>query len=90
MHGFGVSGDANAQVTYPLWEQIRAHQAAFAAIFAWGNAPFLVGRGGEARRMRGLWVSGDFFPALGITPERGRLLTVPTTIAADVAPDRRW
>src|SRR5258708_3328769 len=25
VHGFGVSEDVNAQVTYPLWEQIRAH-----------------------------------------------------------------
>jgi putative ABC transport system permease protein len=74
VHGFGVSEDVNAQVTYPLWEQIRAHQSAFAAMFAWGNATFLAGRGGEARRARGLWVSGDFFPVLGITPERGRLL----------------
>jgi putative ABC transport system permease protein len=75
VHSFGVSEGFNAQVTYPLWEQIRAHQTAFAGMFAWGNTTLLVGRGGEARRARGLWVSGDFFRVLGITPERGRLLT---------------
>ena len=75
VRGFGVSADFNAEVTYPLWDQIRTHQSAFAAMFAWGNATFIIGRGGEARRARGLWVSGDFFPVLGITPERGRLLS---------------
>jgi putative ABC transport system permease protein len=75
VNGFGISAGFNAAVTYPLWEQIRAHQTAFASMFAWGNAPFLVGRGNEARQVRGLWVGGDFFRVLGITPERGRLLT---------------
>jgi predicted permease len=75
VQGFGISEGFNAQVTSPLWEQIRAHQTAFAAMFAWGNTTFVVGRGAEARRARGLWVSGGFFTVLGITPERGRLLT---------------
>jgi predicted permease len=44
-------------------------------MFAWGDAQFLVGRGDETRHVRGLWVSGDFFHVLGITPERGRLFT---------------
>ncbi len=74
VRGFGVSADFNAEVTYPLWEQIRRHQTAFAGIFAWGNTTLLVGRGGDARRANGLWVSGDFFPVLGVVPERGRLL----------------
>jgi predicted permease len=73
--GFGISAGFESAVTYPLWEQIRAHQTAFASMFAWGSAPFLVGRGDESRQARGLWVSGDFFGVLGITPERGRLLT---------------
>src|ERR671930_1288125 len=45
VHAFGVSQDFNAEATYPLWEQIRAKQTAFARIFAWGNTAFLVGRG---------------------------------------------
>ena len=76
VYTFGSHHDSfNSEVTYPLWEQIRAHQNAFSAIFAWGNADLFVGRGGEARSVRGLWVSGDFFAALGVVPERGRLLT---------------
>ncbi len=72
---FGISANFNAEVTNPLWEQIRSHQTAFASMFAWGDASLLVGRADEARQARGLWVSGDFFRVLGITPERGRLLT---------------
>jgi putative ABC transport system permease protein len=75
VNGFGISAGFNSAVTYPLWEQIRAHQTAFASMFTWGNAPFLVGRGNEARQVRGLWVGGDFSRVLGITPARGRLLT---------------
>jgi predicted permease len=74
-HDFGVSDDTNSRVTYPLWEQIRTHQTAFESTFAWGNIDFLVGSGAGVRTARGLWVSGDFFSTLGLTTERGRLLT---------------
>jgi predicted permease len=73
--GFGIQAGHNGRVTYPLWEQIRAHQRAFSGIFAWGNAGLIVGRGAAAQRAEGLWVSGDFFQVLGITPGRGRLIT---------------
>jgi len=71
---YGSYEGINAKMTLPLWEQVRAHQSAFASMFAWGNAEFVVGRGSEMRGARGLWVSGDFFPVLGISPARGRLL----------------
>ena len=71
---FGTYEGVNAKVTAPLWELIRANQTAFASIFAWGDAQFPVGHGADLRSARGLWVSGEFFPVVGITPERGRLL----------------
>jgi hypothetical protein len=71
---FGVYEGFNSHITYPLWEQIRAQQAAFSGLFAWGNSSSLVGRGAEARAANGLWVSGDAFAVLGIAAERGRLL----------------
>jgi putative ABC transport system permease protein len=70
---FGSYDGPNAHATYPLWEQIRANRPAFSAIFAWGDGQFVVGRGAESRPTRGLWVSGDFFPALGVPAHRGRL-----------------
>ena len=71
---FGTYDGVNAKATGPLWELIRANQGAFSTMFAWGDAGFVVGRGAESRRARGLWVSGDFFGALGIVPASGRLL----------------
>src|SRR5437763_2048724 len=37
------------QITNPLWEQIRDHQQAFSSMFAWGDRPFNLAAGGEAR-----------------------------------------
>jgi predicted permease len=72
---FGNYDGANARATYPLWEQIRANQEAFSGVFAWGDTQFLVGRGAERRQVRGLWVSGELFPVLGVSPGRGRLFS---------------
>ncbi len=72
--GWGVSENANSQLTYPLWEQIRSHQQAFSGIFAWGTTPFLVGTGPDARVVGGLWVSGQAFRELGVAAAVGRLI----------------
>ena len=74
-YGFGVQTGVNSELTYALWERIHQRQEAFSGIFAWGNANFNVGQGAEAQRVRGLWVSGDLFPVLGVRPIRGRLFT---------------
>jgi predicted permease len=73
--GYGVQTGVNSELTYALWERIRQSQEAFSGIFAWGNANFIVGEGAEAQRVRGLWVSGDLFPTLGVRPARGHLFT---------------
>jgi predicted permease len=72
--GYGVSHGFEVNLTNPLWEELRRHQQAFSGIFAWGQAEMPVGRADEARMRRGLWVSGEMFPVLGIAPYRGRLL----------------
>ena len=61
-------------VTYPIWQAIVARQQAFSGLFAWGGDTFTLSNGGEIRPAQGLWVSGDFFPVLGIRPAAGRLL----------------
>ncbi len=63
------------QLTNPLWEQLRDHQQAFSGIAAWSDMAFNLARGGEARFANGLWVSGDFFQVLGVTPVLGRVFT---------------
>jgi predicted permease len=59
----------------PLWEQIRARQAVFQGMFAWADEPWNISTNGEFRPVAGLWVSGDFFHALGVTPLLGRAFT---------------
>jgi predicted permease len=62
-------------VTYPIWQAIAGRQQAFSAVFAWGGDTFSLSTGGEIRTATGLWVTGDFFSALGIRAAAGRLLT---------------
>ena len=60
---------------YPLYEELRRRQEAFSTMFAWADEWFNLAPAGEVRRAPGLWVSGDYFPALGLTPALGRLFT---------------
>ena len=62
-------------LTNPLFEQIRERQQAFSGLAAWGIDAFNMTTSGEARYAHGLWVNGDFFNTLGVTPLVGRLLT---------------
>jgi putative ABC transport system permease protein len=62
-------------VTYPIWQAIAARQQAFSGMFAWGGDTFTLSNGGEIRTARGLWVTGDMFPVLGVRPAAGRLFT---------------
>ena len=64
-----------SNLTYPLVEQIRREQQAFSGLAVWGSTTFNLADGGEVRNAAGLWVSGDFFPTLGVHPFIGRLLT---------------
>jgi putative ABC transport system permease protein len=72
--GFGVINGPYAQMTRPIWQQIREHHEAFSGVFAWSTQENRVGRGRSSHSVRGLEVSGEFFPVLGIQPWRGRLL----------------
>ena len=62
-------------LTNPLWERLREEQRAFTHIAAWGSGNFEMGTGGESQRVRGLWVSGDFFQTLDVQPVLGRAIT---------------
>src|SRR5262252_225532 len=62
-------------LTYALWEQIRAHQRAFSGVFAWSDTELNLSPPGEVRVAPAIWVSGEFFPVLGLTPSLGRLFS---------------
>jgi putative ABC transport system permease protein len=60
-----------------LWEQIRDRQNIFSGVFAssLGTTKFDLAEGGESQLVIGLYVSGDFFNTLGVSPAAGRLFT---------------
>src|SRR5262245_10987775 len=62
-------------VTNPQWEAVRDRQKAFSGVFAWADDEFNLAAAGEVRLTPGLWVSGELFPVLGLTPAAGRLFT---------------
>src|SRR6202047_1714569 len=62
-------------LTNPMWEQIRNHQEGFSGIFAWAATEFNLATGGEARYVRGNFVSGDYFRVLGEQALLGRVFT---------------
>jgi putative ABC transport system permease protein len=63
----------DGSLTNPLWEQIRARQQVFSETFAWADEQFNTSPTHEAHFIRGLWVSGNAFDALGIRPILGRV-----------------
>jgi putative ABC transport system permease protein len=69
----GINVGGNDHLTVPLWEAIRDHQNSFSGAFAYSSSRFDLAQEGEKRIVNGLWVSGNFFNVLGVTPERGRV-----------------
>src|SRR5712664_3022241 len=65
----------SARFTYPQWELIHSRQQAFSETMAWSATRFNLAQGGEARYAEGLYVSGDYFSALGVAAMAGRTLS---------------
>ena len=58
-----------------LWEAIRDQQDVFSSTLAWSFVQFNLAQGGAAKLVNGIFVSGDYFNTLGITPAAGRLIS---------------
>lgn len=71
--GMGINNGTWPQLTRPVWEELRQHHEPFSGVFAWGDGGVNVGQGADVRWRHALWVSGEFFPVLGVLPWRGRL-----------------
>jgi predicted permease len=72
--GVGIGNGRYAQITRPVWQELRAHQQALSGLFAWGTPDLRVGEMADLRSVNGISVSGEFFSVLGIQPWRGRLI----------------
>jgi putative ABC transport system permease protein len=59
--------------TTGIWEQIRDHQQAFSGLAAWNTAGLNLATGGRVRGARSMFVNGDFFQTLGVSPVLGRV-----------------
>jgi putative ABC transport system permease protein len=73
----GRTGTFNGRwpmLTYPLYQKIREQQQVFTDIVTFGAATVDLSQGGEQRLAQALWVSGNFFPVLGVRPAAGRLI----------------
>ena len=63
------------RLSYPLYLKIVEQQQVFSGVAAWGTATFDLAQGGEQRPAQAIWVSGSFFPLMGVGPAAGRLLS---------------
>ena len=90
----GAWSTRSANFTYTQWDVLRAHQEAFSDMIAWSASHFDLTRGGEPRFAEGLYVSGSFFPVLGVSAELGRTLSASddsgTCNAGAVISDAFW
>ena len=73
-HGFGISSNSDA-LSYAVWQELERHQQGFSGVFAWADANIQLGTGNDKKSTHSVWVSGDTFSTLGVTPVRGRLFT---------------
>jgi predicted permease len=71
----GSFNGRHPRFTYAQWQHLQQQQQGFTGLLAWSSQLFNTSPGGEVRNIEGLWVSGDFFSVLGVTPVIGRLLT---------------
>jgi predicted permease len=64
----------NRQISLPQYEALLRRQQAFSSMLAFGDTRFNLSNTSEVRYVDGLFVSGNFFETLGLTPVAGRLI----------------
>ena len=90
----GPATDTAPRWSYAFWKEIEQRSQAFGGAVAWSNSRFDLSTGGDAVRVDGALVSGDFFHHLGChradrprhsrppTMSTGELLVVPSRSSA--------
>src|SRR5580693_160331 len=61
--------------TYDSFQFFREHSELFSSVFAQENILFNLDFGGQPTPIAGVYVSGEYFPTLGVPPLLGRSLT---------------
>src|SRR5690348_17100153 len=73
--GQGNFNGPYSEFTFPLWQEVRQRQQAFSVLAVWSADRVNLAASGELDQATAIWVSGDFFRALGVPPYLGRLLS---------------
>jgi predicted permease len=71
----GQAGGCDVVFSYPMFRDLEKSPAGFTAIAAHRNFAANVAYKNQTLNTEGLFVSGSYFPMLGVTPSVGRLLT---------------
>jgi predicted permease len=70
----GSMGECEAVFSYPMFRDLERIQTVFTGIAAHRDLDVNLGYRGETTKSQGLFVSGSYFPVLGLRPALGRLL----------------
>jgi len=62
---------AECSFSLPFFEQLQREQNVFVNVAAFVPAELSVNSEGQTSRVRGLFVSGEFFSTLGVNPQSG-------------------
>src|ERR1700678_718022 len=83
--GLGVNDNQYTYFTVPMWQEVRRTHDPFSGVFAWRESGMLVGKLSDAKHVRGLEVSGEFFNVLGVLPWQGRLIEPQDEAGCDIS-----
>src|SRR5687768_8611639 len=65
-------GNDRSQVSFPDFADFRAQQSVFERMAAWRGSDYTLTGVGDPVNLRGVVVSSDLFPLLGVLPQLGR------------------
>jgi predicted permease len=71
----GLDGDGDSSWSYLMYQDLRDKNDVFSGVIARGGAQMNVNYGDQNARVRGEFVSGNFFEVLGVHAWAGRLFT---------------
>ncbi len=63
------------RISYPMYQDFRDHNSVFSGMFCFRETDLSVNYSGRTERISGEFVSGNYFPVMGVTASIGRLFT---------------
>ncbi len=75
------SGTTSSVFSYPVYQQLRAHNQVLGDLFAYKEDSMNATIHGDAQRVNAAMVSGNYFAALEVQPQLGRALQASDDVA---------